>query len=65
MCALRTVLQKALRPFMVQSTTEDEVVLEAIRVRAAIIAVEPISREITLLTLPCGGGVAGQSGTVS
>lgn len=42
MCALRTILQKSLRAFMVQSTAEDEVLLEALRVTAAIIAVEPI-----------------------
>lgn len=59
MCALRTVLQKALCPFMVQSTTEDEVVLEAIRVTAAIIAVEPIRDN---LLIPPWGSRAGGGG---
>lgn len=42
MCALRTILWEVLHPFMVQSTTEDEVSLEALRVMAAAIAVDPV-----------------------
>lgn len=41
MCALRTSLWEVLHPFVVQSTM-DEVSLEAIRVMAAVIAVDPV-----------------------
>lgn len=42
MCALRTSLWEVLHPFIVQSTIEDDVSLEAIRVMVAIIAVDPV-----------------------